>query len=49
MGTVTLYGPPPAMIPAAYDDRGFINVKVEKPWVSISADKRFIYITLKIC
>lgn len=37
-----------AALQAAYYDRGFINMKVEKPWVSISADKRFIYITLKV-
>ncbi|MEN9798929.1 MAG: hypothetical protein RL653_2625 [Pseudomonadota bacterium] len=37
-----------AMIQAAYYDRGFINVKVDKPQVSISADKRYIYITLKV-
>lgn len=37
-----------AMLQAAYYDRGFINVKVEKPSVSISADKRFIYITVKV-
>ena len=33
---------------AAYYDRGFINVKVEKPTVALSPDKRFIYITIKI-
>ncbi|MGQ0504770.1 MAG: outer membrane protein assembly factor BamA [Myxococcaceae bacterium] len=37
-----------AVIQAAYYDRGFINVKVDKPQVSISPDKRFIYITLHI-
>ena len=37
-----------AIIQAAYYDRGFINVKVEKPWLSLSPDKRFIFITLKV-
>jgi outer membrane protein insertion porin family len=37
-----------AVLQAAYYDRGFINVKVDKPWVSISSDKRFIYITIKV-
>ena len=37
-----------AIIQAAYYDRGFINVKVEKPTVALSPDKRLIYITLKI-
>jgi outer membrane protein insertion porin family len=37
-----------AMIQAAYYDRGFINVKVDKPQVSISADKKYIYITLRV-
>lgn len=37
-----------AVIQAAYLDRGFVNVKVEKPQVSISADKRYIYITIPI-
>ncbi len=37
-----------AIIQAAYYDRGFINVKVDKPQVSISSDKRFIFITLRI-
>ncbi|MHB8876365.1 MAG: outer membrane protein assembly factor BamA [Myxococcaceae bacterium] len=37
-----------AIVQSAYYDRGFINVKVEKPWVSISSDKRFIYITVRI-
>ncbi|HEV3026325.1 MAG TPA: POTRA domain-containing protein, partial [Planctomycetota bacterium] len=36
------------LIQGLYYDRGFINVKVDKPWVSISADKRFIYITVKV-
>ncbi|MFL5321787.1 MAG: outer membrane protein assembly factor BamA, partial [Myxococcaceae bacterium] len=37
-----------AVIQSVYYDRGFINVKVDKPNVSISPDKRFIYITVKI-
>ena len=37
-----------AIIQAAYYDRGFINVKVEKPTVALSPDKRLIYITIKI-
>ncbi len=37
-----------AVIQAAYYDRGFINVKVDKPQVSISPDKRFIFITLRV-
>ncbi|MFZ5471114.1 MAG: outer membrane protein assembly factor BamA [Myxococcota bacterium] len=37
-----------AMVQAAYYDRGFINAKVDKPLVSITPDKRFIYITLKV-
>ena len=37
-----------AVIQAAYYDRGFINVRVDKPTVSLSADKRYIYITLQI-
>ena len=37
-----------AIIEAAYYDRGFINVKVEKPTVALSPDKRLIYITVKI-
>ncbi len=35
-------------IQAVYYDRGFINIKVDKPVVSLSADKRFIYITVKV-
>ena len=31
-----------------YYDRGFIDVKIDNPPVSISADKRFIYISIKI-
>jgi outer membrane protein insertion porin family len=37
-----------AAIQAAYYDRGFVNVRVEKPVVSISPDKRDIFITLHI-
>jgi outer membrane protein insertion porin family len=37
-----------AVIQAAYYDRGFINVKVEKPVVSLSADKRYIFISIKV-
>jgi outer membrane protein insertion porin family len=36
------------ILQAAYYDRGFINVKVEKPLVSMSSDKRYIYITIKV-
>ncbi|MBX5484386.1 MAG: outer membrane protein assembly factor BamA [Myxococcaceae bacterium] len=35
-------------IQAAYFDRGFINAKVEKPIVTISADKKDIFITMKV-
>ena len=37
-----------AVIQSVYYDRGFINVQVEKPDVSMSADKRYIYITIRI-
>ncbi len=37
-----------SVIQAAYYDRGFINVKVDKPTVTLSADKRHIYISIKI-
>lgn len=37
-----------SIIEAAYYDRGFLNVKVEKPTVALSPDKRLIYITVKI-
>lgn len=37
-----------AVVQSAYYDRGFVNVKVEKPIVSISADKRDIYLTIKV-
>jgi outer membrane protein insertion porin family len=36
------------ILQAAYYDRGFINVKVDKPLLSLSPDKRFIYITIKV-
>jgi outer membrane protein insertion porin family len=36
------------VIQYAYFDRGFINVRVDKPTVQLSADKRFIYITIRI-
>ncbi len=35
-------------IQSIYYDRGYINVRVDKPVVSLSGDKRFIYITLKL-
>ncbi|WP_331112339.1 outer membrane protein assembly factor BamA [Archangium sp.] len=37
-----------AVIQATYYDEGFINVRVDKPTVSLSADKRYIYITIKL-
>lgn len=37
-----------AIIQATYYDEGFINVRVDKPVVALSADKRDIYITLKV-
>ncbi len=36
------------MIQSAYFDRGFINVRVGAPRVSISNDRRFIYISIPI-
>jgi len=36
------------ILQAAYYDRGFINVKVDKPLLALSPDKRFIYITIKV-
>ncbi|QSQ28032.1 outer membrane protein assembly factor BamA [Pyxidicoccus parkwayensis] len=36
------------VIQYAYFDRGFINVRVDKPTVQLSADKRFIYITIRV-
>lgn len=35
-------------IQAVYYDRGFVNVKVDKPVVSLSPDKRYIFITIKV-
>ncbi len=37
-----------AVIQATYYDEGYINVRVDKPTVSLSADKRYIFITLKV-
>ncbi|MFN0061352.1 MAG: outer membrane protein assembly factor BamA [Myxococcaceae bacterium] len=37
-----------AMIQAAYYDRGFINVKVDKPVITMSPDKRQIFISLYV-
>jgi outer membrane protein insertion porin family len=37
-----------AVIQATYYDEGFINVRVDKPTVALSADKRYIYVTLKV-
>jgi outer membrane protein insertion porin family len=37
-----------AVIQATYYDEGFINVRVDKPTVSLSADKRYIYITIRL-
>ena len=37
-----------AVIQATYYDEGFINVRVDKPTVALSADKRYIYITIKL-
>jgi outer membrane protein insertion porin family len=37
-----------AVIQATYYDHGFINVRIDKPVIALSADKRFIYITLKV-
>ncbi len=36
------------VIQFAYFDRGFINVRVDKPTVQLTADKRFIYITIRV-
>jgi outer membrane protein insertion porin family len=36
------------IIQMAYFDRGFINVRVEKPVVTLSPDKRSIFITLRV-
>ena len=37
-----------AVLEAAYYDRGYLNVKVEKPSVSLSPDKRLIFIDIRI-
>jgi outer membrane protein insertion porin family len=37
-----------AVIQATYYDYGYINVRIDKPIISLSADKRYIYITLKV-
>jgi outer membrane protein insertion porin family len=37
-----------AVIQATYYDEGFINVRVDKPTVSLSSDKRYIFITLRV-
>ncbi len=36
------------LLQAAYYDRGFVDVKIDEPLVSTSADKRFISISIKI-
>lgn len=36
------------MIQAVYYDHGFINVRVESPQVSLSADKRYVFIGLRV-
>jgi outer membrane protein insertion porin family len=36
------------ILQSAYYDRGFINVKIDKPQIAISPDKRYIYITIKV-
>jgi outer membrane protein insertion porin family len=36
------------VVQSAYYDRGFINVKVDKPSVSLSPDKRYIYISIRV-
>ncbi|WP_257461163.1 outer membrane protein assembly factor BamA [Archangium lipolyticum] len=37
-----------AVIQATYYDEGYINVRVDKPTVSLSADKRYIFITIRV-
>lgn len=37
-----------AVIQGVYYDHGFINVRVDRPQVSLSPDKRFIYISIRI-
>ncbi len=36
------------IVQSAYFDRGFVNVKIEKPVVTLSADKRFISISIRV-
>ncbi|MFT3706717.1 MAG: outer membrane protein assembly factor BamA [Archangium sp.] len=36
------------IIQMAYFDRGFINIRVDKPIVTLSADKKYISITIKV-
>jgi outer membrane protein insertion porin family len=36
------------IIQMAYFDRGFINVRIDKPLVTLSADKRYISITIRV-
>ncbi len=36
------------VIQGTYYDHGFINVRIDKPVISLSADKRFIFITMKV-
>ncbi|MDY7229968.1 outer membrane protein assembly factor BamA [Hyalangium rubrum] len=37
-----------AIIQATYYDRGYINVRIDKPTISLSADKRDIFINIKL-
>lgn len=37
-----------AVIQTVYYDRGFLNVRIDKPVVTISPDKRFIYISIPV-
>jgi outer membrane protein insertion porin family len=37
-----------AVLEAAYYDRGYLNVKIEKPSVSLSPDKKLIFIDIRI-
>ncbi len=36
------------LLTAAYYDRGYVNVKVGKPQIELSADKRYLYITIPL-
>ncbi len=36
------------IVQSAYFDRGFVNVKIEKPVVTLSADKKFISISIRV-